>query len=514
MTQRAAGRTQDKIKTIEELAEIIASLRANNRKIVHCHGVFDLLHIGHIRHFEQAKKLGDTLVVTVTSDQYVNKGPRRPVFPQDLRAEAIAALDCVDYVAINKWPTAVETIKLLKPDIYAKGADYRDAQKDYTGKIIDEEAAIKSVGGKIAFTEEITFSSSSLINQYLPVFPKEVTDYLAGFSSRYSSDEVLKCLENARPLKVLAVGEAIIDEYQYCESIGKSAKEPVLATRYLSTEKFAGGVLAVSNHVANFCDNVGLLTFLGTEDSQEDFARQYVKSNVEKMFLYKENSPTIVKRRFVESYLLTKLFEVYVMNDEELGKAEHQKLCAKLHKILPQYDVVIVADYGHGMLSKDAIDILCNEARFLAVNTQANAGNRGFNTISKYPRADYISLAEHEIRLEYRSQRGHLRDIILDVSQKLGCGRVVVTRGKYGCLCYNKDEGFFEVPAFAHQVVDRVGIGDAFLSITSLCVAQKAPMEIVGFIGNVVGAEAVATVGNRTPIERASLFKHITSLLK
>ena len=113
--------SNDKIKGIEELAEILASLRASNRKVVHCHGVFDLQHIGHIRHFQQAKKLGDILLVTVTPDKYVNKGPHRPAFTEDWRAEAIAALGCVDYVAINKWPTAVEVIKLLKPDIYAKG---------------------------------------------------------------------------------------------------------------------------------------------------------------------------------------------------------------------------------------------------------------------------------------------------------------------------------------------------------------------------------------------------------
>lgn len=506
--------TNRKLTNLEQLAEVLPSLRAEGKRIVLCHGVFDLLHVGHIRHFEQAKKLGDILVVTVTPDHYVNKGPHRPAFNQDLRAESIAALGCVDYVAINSWATCVETIKLLRPNIYAKGADYRDASKDHTGKIVEEEAAIKSIGGEIAFTDDIAFSSTSLINKYFSPFAKEISNYLVDFSERYSADQVLTHLENARSLKVLAIGEPIIDEYQYCESIGKSTKEPVLATRYLSTEKFAGGILAVSNHVANFCDRVALLTFLGTEDSQEDFIREHVNSNVEKMFFYKASSPTIIKRRFVESYLLSKLFEVYVMNDEELSQAENRAFCTRLRDILPQYDVVIVVDYGHGMLTGDAIDILSNQARFLAVNTQANAGNRGFNTILKYPRADYVSMSEHEIRLEFKNRRGDLRDMVLAVSQKLSCGRVIVTRGKYGCLCYGKDEGFFEVPAFALKVVDRIGAGDAVLSLTSLCVAQQAPMEVVGFIGNVIGAEAIATVGHRTPIERASLFKHIVSLLK
>ncbi len=514
MTRAKNRKTQDKVKTIEELAVILDSLRADNKKIVLCHGVFDLLHIGHIRHFEQASNLGDILVVTVTPDKYVNKGPHRPAFTGDLRAAAIAALDCVDYVAVNKWPTAVETIKLLKPDIYAKGKDYRDAGKDYTGKIIDEEAAVKSVGGEITFTDDITFSASSLINKYMPAFSEEVTEYLADFSKRYSTDEVLQYLENARSLKVLVVGETIIDDYLYCEQIGKSAKEPVLAVRYLSAEKFAGGILAIGNHVANFCDHVGLLTFLGREDPQEDFIRQHVKNNVEQILLYKKNSPTIVKRRFIENYLQTKLFEVYEMNDEELDEAGNKAFCAKLQEILPRYDVVIVADYGHGMMSREAIDILCSQARFLAVNTQANAGNRGFNTISKYPRADYFCVAEHEIRLDARDRGADLRDLVINASQKTEFKQFTVTRGKHGCLCYREGEGFFEVPAFAHQIVDRTGIGDAFLSITALVVAQKAPMEIAGFIGNVVGAEAVAIVGNRTSIENPSLFKHIVSLLK
>ncbi|MDY6834949.1 MAG: adenylyltransferase/cytidyltransferase family protein, partial [Chloroflexota bacterium] len=319
--------TREKIKSLDELVGVVETIRAASKKVVHCHGVFDLLHVGHMRHLEQAKGFGNALVVTITPDRYVNKGPHRPAFSEDLRAEAIAALDGVDYVAINRWPTAVETIQLLKPDIYAKGPDYKDTRCDYTGKICDEEAAILSVGGEIVFTEDITFSSSSLINKYMPGFPKEVSDYLSQFSSKYSADDVLGYLDSALKLKVLVIGETIIDEYQYCNIIGKSAKEPILAAQYLSTEKFAGGSLAISNHVAGFCERTGLITFLGAEDSQERFVRQHLKDNVEATFLYKGNSPTIIKRRFVEGYLMQKLFEVYVMNDQELSMLENRELC-------------------------------------------------------------------------------------------------------------------------------------------------------------------------------------------
>jgi len=350
--------------------------------------------------------------------------------------------------------------------------------------------------------------------QRAPAFPKEVSDYLAGFATRYNSDDVLQYLDNAQALKVLVVGEAIIDEYQYCTAIGKSSKEPTLVVKANSTEKFAGGILAVANHVANFCDHVGVVTFLGERNSQEAFIKEKLNGKIERFFLYKKGSSTIVKRRFIDEYFFVKLLEVYEINDEELDEADNERLCAILREQLPSYDVVIVVDFGHGMLSRQAIEILCRQARFLALNVQANAGNLGYHTVSAYPRADYVSIAENELRLEARDRRGDLKEMALNVAQKLDCGRVAVTRGRYGCLCYSVDQGFLEIPAFAQQVVDRIGAGDAFLSLTALCVAQSAPIEVAGFIGNAVGAQAVATVGHRTPIERGSLFNYIESLLK
>ena len=506
---------QGKIRDLEELAGILGPLRAAGKKIVHCHGVFDLLHIGHIRHFRQAKELGDVLVVTATPDEFVNKGDGRPAFNEQLRAEAIAALDCVDYVAINRWPMAVETIRLLRPNIYAKGAEYQDSERDHTGGIDLEEKAINSVGGKLAFTDDITFSSSHLINRHLPVLPKAVSDYLAGFSARYSSDDILKYLEGARSLKVLAIGETIIDEYVYCETLGKSGKEPILATRQVGSERFAGGIVAVANHLAAFSDRVGLISFLGQVDSQEDFVRERLEPNIESTFLYMEgNSPTILKRRFVEVYPFQKLFEVYVMEDEEAKPTETHNLCAKLQEILPHYDVVVVTDYGHGMIGPEAVDLLCNEARYLAINTQANAGNLGFNTVSKYRRADFLCVSEREIRLDARSRRRELRTIVAETADRLDCQRTVITRGALGCLCYAKDKEFFDMPALATQVVDRIGTGDAVFAAATACAAQGAPMEVVGFVGSLAGAQAVATVGHRSAVQSIPLVRHLETLLK
>src|SRR4030066_2113969 len=151
-----------KILEFEDLCREIKSCRYDGKRIVHCHGCFDLMHPGHIKHFQAAKKMGDVLVVTITPDRYVDKGPGRPVFNEDLRAESIAALECVDYVAINKWPTAEETLRLLRPNTYVKGQEFQNLE-DKTGKIQKEHKVIQEIGAELRFTNEIVFSSTKLL---------------------------------------------------------------------------------------------------------------------------------------------------------------------------------------------------------------------------------------------------------------------------------------------------------------------------------------------------------------
>lgn len=502
-----------KIKTISDLAALLQEIR-NGKRIVLCHGVFDLLHIGHIRYFEQAKKHGDILIVTVTPDRFVNKGPDRPAFPEDLRVEAIAALDVVDYVAINEWPTAVDTIQIIKPDIYAKGSEYKDAKKDITGKIIDEENAIHAVGGSLIFTEDIVFSSSRLINKNFSNLSEETREFLVEFSNHYSSEDVLKFLKNAEKLKVLVIGETIIDEYNYCEPIGMTTKDPIIAVKYLSQEKFAGGILAAANHLANFCHKVDIITMLGEFETDEAFVRANLNENISSSFFYKRSSPTIVKKRFIDNYLTQKLFELHQINDSELDKEEEMSLNDFLQEKIPNYDLVIVIDYGHGMLTKKLINTICDSAKFLAVNTQSNAGNRGFNVISKYSKADFISLNRAELHLEERDRHCSLNDSIVHVSKKIACQKILITLGRYGNIYYDANEGFVETPAFAIQVLDRMGAGDAVISLSSLCAFQNAPKDIVGFVANAVASQAVATVGHRSSIESVPLYKHISTLMK
>lgn len=447
----------------------------DGRRVVQCHGCFDLLHIGHIRHFEAAKRSGDLLVVTVTPDRFVNKGPRRPVFSESLRMEAVAALKCVDAVQLTDSPTAADAIREIRPDVFAKGPDYSESTLEPC-----EKAALDSVGGRLLITQTAKWSSTALLHGAM--VPPNAESYLETIRAKYPLSVVKTWLEQARKLKVLVIGDAILDEYRYCNTLGKSGKEPILAAQFVRAEQFAGGVEAVAKHVSAVCDAVMVCT-----------------------------GPVTVKRRFIETYPFQKLFEEYEM-DEAAAAAQASDILQTIDGPLDAADLVIVADYGHGLLTRELVGRISQRANYLAVNVQANAGNHGFNTISKYPCADFISLSERELRLDARDQASSVRDLMLNAAQARQA-RLLVTRGAHGCLAYQPIVGFSDAPAFATHTVDRVGAGDAVFGVTACCAAIGMPLDLLTFLAAAVGTQAVGIVGNARCIERESLLTHLEGLL-
>ena len=205
----------------------------------------------------------------------------QPLFNQDLRAEALAALSCVDYVAVAKSGLGPDAIQSICPDIYVPWEENDPGNVDYR-KVRETEAAIvRAVGGRFVALTSTGVKTVRLNHHGSPALAPDASEFLNAFRTRYSREDIAAALDKARTTSVLFVGETIIDEYQYCESIGKSGKEPVLAVRYVSEEKFAGGVLATANQSAAFCDRIGMLTLLGTKDSHEEFIREKLNPKID-----------------------------------------------------------------------------------------------------------------------------------------------------------------------------------------------------------------------------------------
>lgn len=505
----------DKIKSLDEVGGLTAEARRAGRVVVMAHGVFDLLHMGHVRHIEEARGFGDVLVVSVTPDRFVNKGPGRPVFGEMMRAEMLAALGSVDYVTINEGPTAEPAIDAIRPDVYVKGPDYVDASGDVTGKINDERSAVERNGGRVQFTDDVTFSSSALINRYFSPFEPHVRDFVDGMREANAQQALLGLLEKVAGMKVLVIGDAIVDEYRYVAPMGRAPKENLVATLYQNHEVFAGGVMATANHVAGICRQVDVLTVFGDHDDYGELARQKAKQNVGLACLSRPDAPTTRKVRYVDSTSMRKLFETYYMNDVPVPAEVERDLNDRIASTAAGYDLVIVNDFGHGMIKPSTIAALTEHARFMAVNTQANSANFGFNVITKYPRADYICIDALEARLATGEKHSSVEHLMSNVLAPMRPdSRIVVTQGRDGCLAYAKGQPITQVPALADKVFDTMGAGDAFLAITAPLVAAGGAMRDVAFLGNIAGALKVGIIGHRQSVDKVSMVKAVIAMLK
>ncbi len=503
---------QDKIVDIDALSGIAAALKRAGKRIVLCHGTFDLLHTGHFRHLQRARDLGDVLIVTLTADRFVLKGPGRPVFSEQLRAENLAALACVDLVAINFEPTALHAIAQLAPDFYVKGSDYVDAARDVTGNIALEIAEVERQGGRVHFTDEITFSTTRLLNDHFDVFSPEARKFLSDFKQKYPIDLFIGHIEKLKKQRVLVIGDAIIDEYHYVSMLGQTGKSNTLAVRYQSEERFAGGSLAVANHVAGFCEHVTLLSAIGTRGDALAYVKTKLLPNVESCFLELPDAETLIKRRFVDQDL-QRLFEVYFGGVEHEREALDGFFCDWLQRHAADYDTVIVPDFGNGLISREIARVISRYAGYLVVNTQINSGNRGYHAITRYPRADFLCLNEPEARLAAHDRHSPLEDIATDLNERLSARATAITRGSQGAMLVSAD-GAVTTPALSSKVLDRIGAGDAFMSLAGICMGGGLGTELAVFAGSVAAALDVLIVCNREPVDPVRFFKYATTLLK
>ncbi|MBO6518915.1 MAG: adenylyltransferase/cytidyltransferase family protein [Rhodospirillales bacterium] len=506
---------RNKIKTLEEIGRIVAEAKKAGKTVAHCHGVFDLVHLGHVRHLEVARREADILVVTITTDGHVNKGPGRPVFTENLRAEMLGALEYVDYVGISREPSAELAIETIKPDIFVKGSDYQNAADDITGKINVERKAVESHGGRIVFTDDITFSSSELINRYMDVHDESLRAYLNECSAEGMEQTVRTAIGNVEKKRVLLVGDAIIDEYHYVQAMAKAPKENMIATRNRYSEIFAGGILAAANHVADFCDTVEVITMLGRRNSYEDLIREQIKPNVDLHFIYRDDVPTTRKTRYIDEGYMRKLFEVYDFDDSPPGADLEQQIQESIKDHAPAADVTIATDFGHGMLGGSAIEALQTHAKFLAVNTQTNSANLGYNLITKYRKCDFVCIDAPEARLASGDRFSDLESIVVNnLAKRIDCNKFIITHGQHGCVIFENGAQPKRIPAFTRTVVDTVGAGDAFLVVSSPLAALDIPLEVAGFVGNAAGAMKVGIVGHQKSVEKIPLMKYIRTLLK
>ncbi len=491
------------------------NIKKNKKKIVLCHGVFDFFHIGHLNHLNQAKRLGDILIVSVTTDKFVNKGPGRPFFNINQRMILLSGIKGVDYVIPSDAASSISIIKKIKPNIYFKGPDYLNHKDDFTGFIKKEISAVKEYNGKIVYSSGQTFSSSTVINKVSDLTESQ-RKVISEIKKKYKFEIISsKIFKNLKKLKVLIIGEMIVDKFIFCTALGKSGKEAILNLEKKKEKVYVGGIGAIGNHLSSFVKKISIITYLGNYDDKKKFILKNLEKNISLNYIKKNLSPTIVKSKIIDLSNNSKLLGIYDFNDQKLSTQEEKVLISKIKRDINKFDIVIVSDYGHSLINQKVANFLSRKKKVI-VNTQLNSANLGYHTIGKYKNSNWAIINEVELRHELRDRYDNIKKLMIKLSKKLKIKNLIVTCGKDGAYYYSyRNNKFIFCPAFAKNVVDKIGSGDSFMSIFSImnkCFPKDISLSL--FLSSLATSQVLEDFGNARTIKLENLLKAVKYILK
>jgi len=336
--------------------------------------------------------------------------------------------------------------------------------------------------------------------------------YIKSIKDKYDFPGISALFKNLEEKKVLVIGDTIIDEYVFILPKGRAIKDPILSVEYQHHETYAGGILAIANHVSTFVNEVKLVTLLGDHRTKKEFIEGSLLKNVELKAFEKKDSPTVIKKRYVDQYKDNKLFKIEFINDKPIAKDLTKDIVEYLKTEIPKYDIVLVGDFGHGFINDDIRSVLQKDSKYLAINAQSNSANMGYNYINHYRKSDYMSLDEQELRLPLMRRFEPLNEVIDEFREHFQYTRFLVTKGKDGSVLVNNGNQI-SAPVLITTVVDTVGAGDALFAISSLAVYSGAEDELVPFIANCAGGIKANYMGNKESVTKKKLLDFIKEVL-
>jgi bifunctional ADP-heptose synthase (sugar kinase/adenylyltransferase) len=487
-------RYRHKIKSAQELRDIIGP-RPRNKSVIMCHGVFDVVHPGHIRHLLYAKSKADLLVTSITADHHITKGAHRPHVPQDLRAVNLAAFEVVDYVVIDKNPTPLENIRLIEPDYFAKGFEYTST--GMPAKTAEEAEVVRAYGGEIIFTPgDIIYSSSSLIDLAPPAIKLEKLQILMERSG-ITFDKLRRTLDAMEGHRVHVVGDTIVDSYTHCAMVGGNTKTPTMSVLFERKVDYVGGAGIVAKHLAAAGGRVTFSTVLG-EDSYRDFVIDDLKgADIEVNAVIDRSRPTVNKNAIVVGGY--RLLKVDTLDNRSISDQILEDITRSVQDV--PTDAVVFSDFRHGLFNRRTIPQLVQalpQGCFRVADSQVASR---WGNITDFQGFDLITPNEREARFALGDQDSGIRPLASNLYDASRCGLLILKLGERGVLaCCSADheslDSFFVIDSFVDRLVDAVGAGDALLAYATLAMLAVRDPGIATILGSMAAALECECDGN------------------
>lgn len=484
-----------KIVSAGELVERIG-VRPRTETIVMCHGTFDLVHPGHLRHLAFAKSRGDRLLVSLTADAYVTKANMRPYVPEELRALNLAALELVDFVIIDKESEPLGLISRIQPDIFIKGFEYRETLPPQT---VREKAVVESYGGRMIFSPgDFVLSSSAVIENDPPKIGLEKLLTLMQVEELTFAD-LRAALQRFPHLTVTIVGDIIIDSITTASVIGGYRKTPTPSVRVEAYERFVGGAGIVAKHMAATGAKISLISLVGDDDLGR-FAIEDLKTAgvISKVRSSGERPTTHKNAVLVDGY---RMLRIDTVDNKSIDHDLLAELAADVRST--SADALVFSDFRHGIFNKATIPSFLDAAPEGAFKVADSQVASRWGNILDFEGCDMITPNEEEVRFALGDQDSIIRPLGSALYEQARCRILMLKLGARGMMTFRGStehdhrRSFFAIDSLARNtVVDPVGSGDALLAYATLSQVATGNEAVASIIGMVAAGLACEVNGN------------------
>jgi len=471
-----------KIKTVEELKRAIGP-RPRSKKVIMCHGTFDVVHPGHVRHLLYAKSQAEILVASLTADEHIAKANLRPYVPQELRAINLAALEVVDYVIIDPNPTPLENLRALQPDYFAKGYEYVNGTVH--PKTREEIEVLESYGGEVIFTPgDIVYSSSQLIESAPPDIGVEKLMMLM-HGENLSFRDLYAAIDQLPGTPVHVTGDTIIDTLTECSIIGGVTKTPTISVRFETKRDYVGGAGVVAKHLRTAGARVSLSTVLGDDDYGRFARDDLLAFGVDCRAITDDTRPTTNKNAIVAGGY--RLLKIDTLDNSSISDGVLHELTDAIKDV--RCDGIVFSDFRHGVFNRSTVPELVSAmpAGVLRVADSQVASRWG--NILEFQGFDLLTPNEREARFALGDQDSVIRPLATKLHHEANCKVLILKLGNRGTITQRQRMAddprmFYVIDSFANNVRDPVGAGDALLAYASLALAATGNDVIASILGN------------------------------
>jgi rfaE bifunctional protein kinase chain/domain len=466
-------------------------------------GTFNVLHPGHVRLLKFAKESGEKLVVGVLSDKVAGKSAH---VPEEFRLEAVTMNGLVDEAfLIEDSPN--DAIRRIKPALVVKGKEHKNQENP-------EQQAVESYGGKLLFSSgDVVFTSLDLIRREMSSQDQKLINLPSAFMKRrgVKVNELIQLVEKLGEVKVVVIGDTIVDEYISCDPLGMSEEDPTIVVTPVSSKKFVGGAAIVAAHAASLGAHVKYFSVVGNDEAAQFCRDELTKFGVVHGLIVDDARPTTLKQRF-RSRAKT-LLRVSHLVQRSVDEVIQKALVTSVEAACIDADLLIFSDFNYGCLPQNVVNELTAIAEDKKIRVAADSQSSSqIGDISRFKNVDLITPTEREARIALRNTEDGLVVIAQQVCERANAKSVTLKLGEQGVLLHGrwgKDWETDQIPALNSAAQDVAGAGDCLLVATSLAMTVGANMWQSGLLGSLAAAIQVGRVGN-TPIKKSEILRELS----